>query len=55
MAFGDAGNDISMIKSAGIGIAMGNSTQEVKDAADYVTLNDTDGGIAAALSYFGLI
>lgn len=55
MAFGDAGNDISMIKSAGIGIAMGNSTKEVKDAADYVTLNDTDGGIAAALSYFGLI
>ena len=55
MAFGDAGNDISMIKSAGIGIAMGNSTREVKDAADYVTLDDTDGGIAAALSYFGLM
>ena len=34
MAFGDGGNDISIIKKAGIGIAMGNATEQLKNAAD---------------------
>ena len=34
MAFGDGGNDISIIKKAGIGIAMGNATEPLKNAAD---------------------
>ncbi len=34
MVFGDSGNDVQMIKGCGLGIAMENSTQEVKDLAD---------------------
>ena len=37
MAFGDGGNDIDMLKFCGIGVAMGNAGDDVKEAADYVT------------------
>lgn len=41
---GDGFNDVSMIKYAGVGVAMGNAKPEVKEAADYVTgTNDEDG------------
>lgn len=41
---GDGFNDISMIKYAGVGVAMGNAQPAVKDAADYITgTNDEDG------------
>lgn len=41
---GDGFNDISMIRYAGLGVAMGNAQQRVKDAADYITdTNDNDG------------
>ena len=41
---GDGFNDISMIKYAGVGVAMGNAQPPVKEAADYVTgTNDEDG------------
>lgn len=50
MAFGDAQNDLSMLKYAGIGVAMGNAVEEVKEAADYITLSNNDDGIAAALT-----
>ena len=36
MSFGDGGNDIPIIKTAGIGVAMGNAQQAVKDVADYI-------------------
>ena len=36
MAFGDAGNDLEMIRLAGVGVAMGNASDEVKAAADLV-------------------
>ena len=55
MAFGDGGNDISMIKYAGIGVAMGNSSEEVKLAADYVTTSVDDDGVGNALRYFGVL
>jgi len=48
-AFGDGGNDISMIQYAGTGIAMGNATDDVKVAADYVTDSVDDNGIFNAL------
>ena len=38
MAFGDGGNDISMLRHAAIGIAMGQAKEDVKAAADYVTV-----------------
>lgn len=41
---GDGFNDISMIKYAGMGVAMGNAQPAVKEAADYITgTNDEDG------------
>lgn len=52
MSFGDGYNDISMIKYAGMGIAMDNAADEVKKAADYVTLSNEDDGIAAAIDKF---
>ena len=46
MSFGDAANDIPMIKVAGLGVAMGNASDAVKAAADYVTLTNNEDGIA---------
>ena len=48
-AFGDSENDISMLKTAGCGIAMGNADQAVKAAADRVTLSNNEDGIAYAI------
>lgn len=55
MAFGDGGNDKSIIKAAGIGVAMGNANDDVKAVADYVTADVDDDGIAKALRHFGII
>lgn len=49
VAFGDAANDIPMLKAAGTGIAMGNAGEAVKNAADAVTLTNNEDGIAAWL------
>lgn len=54
MAFGDGGNDIPILRQAGIGVAMGNSTAEVQAAANYVTTHIDDDGVARALRHFGL-
>lgn len=54
-AFGDGMNDISMLKTAGHGIAMGNGQQETKDAAEHVTDSIDDDGIYNALKHYGLI
>ena len=55
MAFGDGGNDIGMLRHAGIGIAMGNAKDDVKEAADYVTASVDEDGIFKALKHFGVI
>ena len=55
MAFGDGQNDIEMLRHAGIGVAMGNAAEEVRDAADYVTAAIDDDGISLALRHFGLV
>jgi Cof subfamily protein (haloacid dehalogenase superfamily) len=49
MSFGDAQNDLTMIKWAQIGVAMGNAVDEVKAQADYVTGDNNSDGIADAL------
>ena len=54
MAFGDGYNDLSMLKLAGMGVAMENAAPEVKADADYVTLSNEEDGIAAALEHFGM-
>ena len=55
IAFGDGGNDISMLCEADIGVAMGNAGEEVKQAADYTTASVDDDGIAHALRHFSII
>lgn len=49
VAFGDAENDIPMLRAAGVGVAMGNADPAVKAAADMVTLSNNEDGIAYAL------
>lgn len=55
MAFGDGGNDLSMIEHVPYGIAMGNACEELKSIANYVTSDVDHDGIANALRHFGLI
>jgi hydroxymethylpyrimidine pyrophosphatase-like HAD family hydrolase len=55
MAIGDGGNDVSMIRHAGTGVAMGNADEDVKRAADYVTTSVDDDGVGNALRHFGVI
>ncbi len=55
MAFGDGGNDIEIIREAGIGVAMGNARDHVKEAADFVTTDCDEDGIYNALKHFGII
>lgn len=55
MAFGDGGNDIDMIKHAGIGIAMANGREDVKKIADYVTTSVDEDGITNALKYYKVL
>ncbi len=54
IAFGDAANDLNMMLFAGTGVAMGNAIPEVKQAADYVTTDINDNGIANAVRELGL-
>lgn len=46
VAFGDDFNDIEIIKECGVGVAMGNAVQELKDISDYVTKTNDEDGIA---------
>ena len=55
VAFGDGGNDLEMIRFAGIGVAMGNAGESLKDAADYVTETTANHGIEQALSRYGVL
>ena len=55
MAFGDALNDLSMLREAGIGVAMGNSEPALKEAADYVAGDIDADGLYLALVHFGIL
>ena len=55
MAFGDGANDIEMLEYAGIGVAMGNASEIVKQHADHVTSDVDDEGIAKALVKLNVI
>ncbi len=48
-AFGDADNDIQMIRYAGLGVAMANSSEKLLREADYVTRSNNEDGIAVML------
>ena len=46
MAFGDSSNDLKMMKGVGIGVAMANAREDVKEAADYITASNDEDGVA---------
>ncbi len=49
IAMGDSLNDFDMIEEAGIGVAMGNAVDEIKNVADMITESVDDAGVAVAL------
>lgn len=55
IGIGDGGNDLEMIKYCGTGVAMGNASDALKQAADFVTTPIGEGGIANAFRRLGLI
>ena len=55
MTFGDQNNDLSMIRQAGIGVAMGNACPELKEAADVVIGTNEEDGIAHFLEEAGFL
>ncbi len=55
MAFGDGGNDITMLEYAGIGVAMGNAADDVKKHADFVTVDCEQDGITYAIQHLHIL
>lgn len=51
---GDAGNDAAMIEYAGLGVAMGNAFEEIKEMADYITLSNEEDGVCHVIKKFML-
>jgi HAD superfamily hydrolase (TIGR01484 family) len=54
LAIGDGENDIEMIKLVGVGVAVGNATQSLKDVANHVVASNDDDGVAEAVERFVL-
>lgn len=54
MVIGDYDNDLPMLEYAGVGVAMGNASQAVRDAARYVTLSNGEHGVAHAIRQWAL-
>jgi hypothetical protein len=52
MGFGDGLNDLSMIKDAGIGIAMANACDAVKEVADWIAPSCDESGVACGINKF---
>ncbi|AFY38109.1 Cof-like hydrolase [[Leptolyngbya] sp. PCC 7376] len=55
MAIGDNFNDCEMLQYAGVGVAMGNAPDAVKQSADYVTRSVEQDGVVQAISNFSLL
>ena len=54
MCIGDSENDLSMIRYAGIGVAMGNGLDILKNEADFVTDTNVNSGVSKAIKKFAL-
>ena len=54
IACGDGYNDLTMIRYAGLGVAMENAILPLKNVADYITLSNNDDGIAHVVEKFML-
>lgn len=55
IAIGDNLNDMPMIKTAGIGVAVGNATEALKQAADVVTVTNDEGAVAKIIEKYGFV
>jgi len=55
VAIGDSENDLEMIKGVGFGIAVGNSDENLRRLADYVTKERYGDGVVEALTYLNLV
>lgn len=53
VAVGDNLNDLSMIQAAGLGVAVGNAVEALKEAADFVSVSNNEGAIAQIIEKFG--
>ena len=54
IAIGDNINDIPMIEAAGLGVAVGNAVQPLKDAADEATLTNNQNAVAHIIEKYGM-
>ncbi|WP_028546863.1 Cof-type HAD-IIB family hydrolase [Paenibacillus taiwanensis] len=52
IAVGDSLNDIAVIRHAGLGVAMGNAQEEVKQAADAIVASNIESGVAEVIRRF---
>ncbi|WP_250277326.1 Cof-type HAD-IIB family hydrolase [[Clostridium] colinum] len=52
IAIGDSYNDISMIETAGLGVAMGNAIEEIKKIADFITDTNENDGVAKVVNKY---
>lgn len=52
IACGDGYNDLSMIRFAGLGVAMANAAKDIQSEADYVTLSNEEDGVAHVIEQF---
>ncbi len=52
MAIGDQDNDIEMLKAAGVKVAMGNATENLKEIATYITKTVDEDGVVHAINKF---
>ncbi len=52
IAIGDAWNDHEMIEAAGLGVAMGNATEKLKQIADYITASNNNEGVKQVIDNF---
>ena len=52
IAIGDNENDHSMIRFAGLGVAMGNAEEKIKEIADYITSSNDQDGVAEVIKRF---
>ena len=52
MAAGDSDNDLSLLRKAGLALAMGNASAHIKEAADYITEDNEHDGAARAVERF---
>ena len=53
VAIGDNLNDLSMIETANVGVAVGNAAQGLKEAADAVTVTNNEGAVARIIEKYG--